>query len=204
VIALTDAAHSLELTTDAAVALDWSVTYFRTASLIAEGVSSDQGNVAAAGTVTIIAAPAAGKEYKLALLTAVNKDAVLPLTVALNKRAGASAYRLIAAVLSPGDQIYYVDGANAPVVMTASGRIKHDNAGLGGGGGGSVASFLHTQASASASWTVPHNLNKQALHVEVTTTGGAVILTPDIVPVSLDVLTISFDVAFAGFARVSG
>ena len=200
-IALTDATHSLELTTDAAVSLDWSVTYFRTAALIAEGVSSDQGNVAAASTVTIIAAPLAGKEYKLALLTAVNKDVSLPLTVTLSKRVGASAYRLIAAMLAPGDQIYYVDGANAPVVMTGSGRLKHDS---GGGGGGSVASFLHTQASASSSWTVPHNLNKQAVHVEVTTTGGAVILTPEIVPVSLDVLTLNFDVAFAGFARVSG
>jgi hypothetical protein len=67
------------------------------------------------------------------------------------------------------------------------------------GGGGSSA-FVHTQASASSLWTVPHNLGYRP-SVSVTTVGGVEVLGSEVLHLSDNTLTLTFDDSFAGYAR---
>lgn len=61
--------------------------------------------------------------------------------------------------------------------------------------------YVHTQASAATVWTVPHNLGFRPV-VSVLTVGGVEILGGEVLHLSLNTLTITFDVAFAGSAAL--
>ena len=66
--------------------------------------------------------------------------------------------------------------------------------------GVTTASYIHTQASVSYIWTVAHNLGFRP-NVSVTTTGGVEVEGGEVLHISSNVLTITFDVAFTGAAR---
>ena len=68
-----------------------------------------------------------------------------------------------------------------------------------GADGSPGARYVHTQGTASALWTVPHNLGFRPI-VTVFTTGGQEVLGGEILHLSLSTLTITFDAAFAGSA----
>jgi hypothetical protein len=61
--------------------------------------------------------------------------------------------------------------------------------------------YIHTQGSASATWTVAHNLHHTP-HVSVTTTGGEQVWA-DVSHTSSDVTVITFAAPLAGYARFS-
>ncbi|MFM7013148.1 MAG: hypothetical protein ACKO0Z_28090 [Betaproteobacteria bacterium] len=63
-----------------------------------------------------------------------------------------------------------------------------------------VSEYVHTQASALAVWTVPHNLNKRP-SVSVTSAGGVEWEGGEVLHLSLNTLQITFDQPEAGFAR---
>jgi Collagen triple helix repeat (20 copies) len=68
------------------------------------------------------------------------------------------------------------------------------------GPAGPTAAYTHTQFSASATWTVAHNLGFRP-DVAVTTTGGLEVFGGEVLHLSDNTLQVSFDVAFAGQAR---
>jgi hypothetical protein len=61
--------------------------------------------------------------------------------------------------------------------------------------------YIHTQGSASATWTIAHNLHYNP-HVSVTTTGGLQVLA-DVSHTSTDVAVVTFAAPLAGYARLS-
>ena len=61
--------------------------------------------------------------------------------------------------------------------------------------------FLHTQASASATWTVNHNLGRR-VGVEVTTLGG-VAVNAAVQQTSLNQVVVQFATATAGYAIIT-
>ena len=61
------------------------------------------------------------------------------------------------------------------------------------------ARYVHTQASTSTIWTVPHNLGFRPV-VTVLTVGGQEVLGGEVLHLSANTLNITFDVAFAGSA----
>jgi hypothetical protein len=63
------------------------------------------------------------------------------------------------------------------------------------------AAYVHTQGSASATWTVAHNLHHNP-HVSVTTAGGEQVMA-DVNHTSVDVTVITFAAPLAGYARFS-
>jgi hypothetical protein len=67
--------------------------------------------------------------------------------------------------------------------------------------GAANAAYIHTQGSASATWTVAHNLHHTP-HVSVTTTGGEQVWA-DVNHTSADVTVITFAAPLAGYARFS-
>ena len=71
-----------------------------------------------------------------------------------------------------------------------------------GANGSPGTSYEHTQASASALWTVAHNLGFRPA-VSILTTGGVEILGGEILHLSVNTLQITFDEAFAGSARLN-
>lgn len=68
-----------------------------------------------------------------------------------------------------------------------------------GGGGPGGAEYVHTQASALATWTVNHNLGFKP-DVYITSTGGVGVMG-EVLHVDTDTLLIYFDVPFSGYAR---
>lgn len=68
-------------------------------------------------------------------------------------------------------------------------------------GVGGSAGYNHTQASSSASWLINHNLGYRP-SVAVFTTGGVEVFGGEVLHTSINQLTITFDVAFAGTARL--
>lgn len=75
------------------------------------------------------------------------------------------------------------------------------NQGPPGPPGSPGAGYVHVQSSSAAVWTVAHNLGYRP-GVTVTTTGGVEVEGGEVLHLSTNVLTITFDVAFAGFARL--
>lgn len=67
--------------------------------------------------------------------------------------------------------------------------------------GSAGASYTHVQASASAAWTINHNLGFRP-NVVVFSTGGLVLLA-DVVHASVNQAIVSFAVPLAGSARCS-
>lgn len=75
-----------------------------------------------------------------------------------------------------------------------------------GGGGGSVSgepgvSFVHTQASAAATWTITHELGTKPVVVVVS--GGGLVLA-DVAYSSDDVVVVTFGRPYAGMAYLRG
>jgi hypothetical protein len=66
--------------------------------------------------------------------------------------------------------------------------------------GSAGTSYDHLQSSASAVWTVPHNLGYLPT-VSVRTIGGLEVEGGEVLHLSVNTLTITFDVAFTGTAR---
>jgi hypothetical protein len=64
---------------------------------------------------------------------------------------------------------------------------------------GNGARHTHVQAAALLVWTVPHNLGFRP-NVTVTTTGGQEVWGGEVLHLSVNTLTITFDVAMAGSA----
>lgn len=64
---------------------------------------------------------------------------------------------------------------------------------------GSGIEHNHLQNSASALWTVAHNLGKRP-DVEITSVGGLTVARPEILHLNSNTLTITFDEPFAGQA----
>jgi hypothetical protein len=73
------------------------------------------------------------------------------------------------------------------------------NIGPRGPSGQSGASYTHTQASASATWTVAHNLGVKP-SVQIYDTDDALVLA-DVAHLNVNTLTISFATPVAGTAR---
>lgn len=65
-----------------------------------------------------------------------------------------------------------------------------------------ATTFVHTQSSASSSWTVTHNLGFYPGGVSVVDSGENVVIG-DIIHVSSDAFTINFSSAFSGKAYIS-
>lgn len=61
------------------------------------------------------------------------------------------------------------------------------------------ARYSHVQGSLASIWTVPHNLGFRP-NVTITTTGGQEIWGGEILHLSSNTLTLTFDVPFAGYA----
>lgn len=74
----------------------------------------------------------------------------------------------------------------------------------GGSGGGSVASYLHTQSTSSASWVVTHNLNNSQPIISVFDNANTQIVPENITINSANQLTVTFSTAIQGFVRVAG
>ncbi len=70
----------------------------------------------------------------------------------------------------------------------------------GPAGGGGAAAYVHTQAVASASWSIPHNLGYYPT-VSVFTVGGVEVEAAPI-HTSVNVTVVSFAVPMAGTARL--
>lgn len=70
-----------------------------------------------------------------------------------------------------------------------------------GPAGASASTYEHTQASSSATWTVPHNLGFRPT-VSVHTTGGVEVIA-DVVHLSTNTLQITLTQAMAGTARMN-
>jgi hypothetical protein len=70
---------------------------------------------------------------------------------------------------------------------------------IGGGGGSGGATFIHTQSTTSTTWTVPHNLGFRP-DVDITSTGG-IAVEAEVSHSSNNLLTITFDIPFSGYAR---
>ncbi len=69
-----------------------------------------------------------------------------------------------------------------------------------GPSGTAAGTYTHTQTSSLSVWTVAHNLGFRP-SVTVMTTGGVGVEGSEVLHVSNNVLTITFDVAFSGTAR---
>jgi hypothetical protein len=66
--------------------------------------------------------------------------------------------------------------------------------------GGGATTYTHIQSSASALWTVAHNLGVKPI-VTITTVGGVEVMGGEVVHLSNNTLTIAFNTSFAGEAR---
>jgi len=67
---------------------------------------------------------------------------------------------------------------------------------------GGDKTYQHTQASAAASWTITHNLNKKP-SVSITTLNGDVWVIADVTYNSNDQLTLTFSGAQSGYAYLN-
>jgi hypothetical protein len=85
----------------------------------------------------------------------------------------------------------------APVI-TATVQVTQGPAG-GGGGGGSA--YQHTQNSASATWTVNHNLGYRP-NVALTTLGGLLMLA-EVLHINTNQVQVVFDNPTTGLALCS-
>ena len=86
--------------------------------------------------------------------------------------------------------LFYSSDLNAPAVIDENGTVTPFN---------EVTSYVHTQASASATWTVNHNLGFVPA-CEVYSSGGAEV-DAEVVHTSVNQTIIYFVAAFAGSAR---
>lgn len=89
----------------------------------------------------------------------------------------------------------------APVAVVVREVIKVLTVGQQGPAGASAASYLHTQASASAAWTINHNLGFRP-NVSVRNNGGMEVWA-EVLHVSVNQALVSSDVPFAGTATCS-
>lgn len=101
-------------------------------------------------------------------------------------------------VAAPTQPLVTIVAPSTPPTYTLTTYLQ----GPPGPSGPSGAGYVHTQASALAVWTVPHNLGYRP-SVSVTTTGGVEVEGGEVLHLSTNTLTITFDVAFAGSARLT-
>lgn len=104
---------------------------------------------------------------------------------------------VLPATLEPST-LYLVDnddGTFSPVV-TGLDAIARTAVSAGAG-----ARYVHTQSSAAAVWTISHNLGFRPV-ASVFTVGGLEVLLPEILHLSNNNLTITFDTAQAGSAAM--
>ena len=125
-ILLTGTSDQLQFAVTTALSTDWNVSWNDmnfAGSTMTPG--SAQGNQAAIGTVALIAPPVAGDQRQVKFLSIVNRDAVNPQTVTVQKLTGAGTYNLTGAwVLQAGWMLEYVDGDGFKL-LNAVGAIQY-------------------------------------------------------------------------------
>jgi len=122
---LTSSSDFLELQTLSPVSTDWTAGYLDINGTTGTFVpGSAQGNVVAAGTISIVGSPPdSNTRRQLKYLSVVNKDPSLTQTVVIDKNSGA-AFNLTGPIaLSPGDSLQYVDSRGFSV-LTSQGQEK--------------------------------------------------------------------------------
>lgn len=106
-------------------------------------------------------------------------------------------------ITQPKVQVLITPNLGPPVVIDYKlpPTVVISREGIQGANGSAGARYVHTQSSAAAVWTVPHNLGFRPV-VAVFTVGGVEVLGGEVLHLSLVTLTITFDVAFAGSAAL--
>ena len=115
--------ETLEITTTAAVSIDYHVAYAdHTTTTFTPG--SAEGNIASATTTTAVTAPAASTQRQIKLVSVRNRHASSSQTVTVIKDVAATEYHLTPAVtLLAGEHLLYVDGVGW-THYTADGLVK--------------------------------------------------------------------------------
>jgi len=120
-ITLDATTKSLQLTTSAAVSVDWHASYVdMTTSAFTPGDA--QGNVSTATTVTIVAAPASSTQRGLKALTVSNRSTSTSVTVSIFKDVSGTDYCLFKAQLDHGETLSWNDGGDWAVYDEAGRR----------------------------------------------------------------------------------
>lgn len=108
--------ESIELQTDVAGSVDWSV-YWADHTSAAFTPGSGQGNIATATTTTIVAAPAASTQRQIKKISVRNRSTTAAQVVTLKKDVSATEYHETPAItLQPGEALVYIDGAGYAVL----------------------------------------------------------------------------------------
>lgn len=115
--------ESLEITTTAAVSIDYHIAYAdHTSTTFTPG--STEGNIASATTTAVLTAPAASTQRQVKLISVRNRHASSSQTVTVIKDVSATEYHLTPAVtLLAGEHLLYVDGVGW-THYTADGLVK--------------------------------------------------------------------------------
>lgn len=118
---LTQTTDILQLQTIGVQSTDWTCSYVDIATLTP---GSAQGNVAAAQTTTIAAAPAANIQRQIKYISVVNRDPVNAQTVIIDKSSASVSYSLTGPItLQAGETLQYVDCVGF-AVYTVLGQLK--------------------------------------------------------------------------------
>ena len=120
----------LEVTTTAAVGIDYSVS-FADITTTTFAPSTSEGKITTATTTTITAAPAASTQRQIKLLTLRNVNASLPNDVTVKKDISGTEYVLTPTItLLAGEVLQYMDGQGW-TVYASNGAIKSDQSAAG-------------------------------------------------------------------------
>jgi hypothetical protein len=96
-------------------------------------------------------------------------------------------------------KIQFGDGLD--VTDLGGGKIRVDGSGGGSGGGGAGGTYVHTQSSLAAVWTVTHNLNAWP-SVTVVDSGGSEVI-PTLQYTDANTLVLTFGAATSGKAYLN-
>lgn len=122
-LVLSSTTSSIELVTSSTQSSDWTASFadITTTAFTLDG--SQQGNVAAAATTTVVPAPAASTQRQIKQLSVVNKGAAAQ-SYRFQRNIAATARNLTADIsLAPGEALEYLDGRGW-VVKDALGGVK--------------------------------------------------------------------------------
>ena len=113
--------QTLEVTTSAAVSVNYVISYADITSTTFVPASS-QGNITTATTTTVVTAPAASTQRQVKLASFYNNGSSAQ-TVTVKKDVSATEYIIISAVISAGESLQYTDG-NGWEVIDRAGRVR--------------------------------------------------------------------------------
>jgi hypothetical protein len=129
-IILKATSETLQITTNAAAAIDYSVSYadITTTTFVP---STNEGNLTTATTTTILAAPASSTQRQVKLITISNRDSSLSDTVVIQKSISGTTYNLTPSItLLIVETVQYMDG-DGWIYYSASGSIKGSQSAAG-------------------------------------------------------------------------